>query len=70
MGQLLPVLGNSRCGLKLPDSSVRMPSLCVGEGKHPLVASGDSHEPSNPQPWLGCFFKDLGSTSELPMPLG
>lgn len=41
MGQLLPVLGNSRCGLKPPNSSVPMPSF-TGE-KHILVAPGESH---------------------------
>lgn len=40
MGQLLSVLGDSRCGFQPPDSSVPKPELFLGEGKEPLVASG------------------------------
>lgn len=44
MGQLLPVLGNSRCGLKPPDTSVPMPSLWRWKGgRDLLVAFGESH---------------------------
>lgn len=42
MGQLLSVLGDSRCGFQPSDSSVPMPELFLGEGKDHLVASGDS----------------------------
>lgn len=45
MGQLLPVLGNSRCGLKPPDSSVPMPSLWGWERESiPELPPGKNHE--------------------------
>lgn len=43
MGQLLSVLGDSRCGFQPPDSSVPKPELFLGERKEPLVASGYSN---------------------------
>lgn len=43
MGQLLSVLGDSRCGFQPPDLSVPKPELFLGEGKDPLVASGYSN---------------------------
>lgn len=56
MGQLLPVLGNSRCGFKPLDSSVPMPSLWgVRRGKYYPVASRQSHGHLTFSPGQGGF---------------
>lgn len=65
MGQLLPVLGNSRCGLKLPDSSLPMPSLWGWERDSIMELPPGKAMGSDPQPRPAWVFKVLRSTSGL-----
>lgn len=42
MGQLLPILGNSRCDLKPPDLCVNASPLEMGGSKNLLVIFGEA----------------------------